>query len=280
MGARTNEWHPSAAYLYVLTLDGPALAWEYLRRNLHYRAAYGRHAGGSADELAHAAPWGLRLLEDPARDARDAQPVWLPDPDGLPQLHPDAAAAPDAPVFALWRMPGRKQLAHDGQRLLLTAYRPEGTLRAAFSPTLEHGMAYAHGLASGARLRERWHAAGAAMERLDAFYGHNAARPSLHAHAHGRPDRIALLHMRSLQTLDGLAAGATQRQIAQALFGATLVAERWHDLGEMRAQVRRLARRGRALVDGGYRRLLQMESSRDGRFDRCLNVRPHDAALS
>ncbi|WP_399685472.1 DNA -binding domain-containing protein [Xenophilus sp.] len=271
MGTHANDWHPAAAYLYALTLDGPSLAWEYLRRNPHYRSDYGRHACGSADEAADAAPWGLRMLEDPSRDARYAQPAWLPDPDGLPQLHPDAGAAPDAPTFALWRMPGRKQLAHDGQRMVLNAYRPEGTLRVAFSPALEHGMAYAHGVAGGARLRERWRAAAATVERLDAFYGRDAARPGAHAHshghAHGRPDRIALLHMRSLQTLDGLAAGATQREIAQALFGMAVVAERWHDLGELRAQVRRLARRGRALVDGGYRRLLQIEAIRDGRLD-------------
>ncbi len=271
MGAPANEWHPAAAYLYALTLDGPALAWEYLRRNPRYRAIYVQHACGSADEAALAAPWGLRLLEDPSRDARRAQPAWLHDPDGLPQLHPDAAAATDAPVFALWRMPGRKQLAHDGQRLLLTAYRPEGTLRAAFSPTLEHGMAYAHGVAAGARLRDRWRAATAMMERLDGYYGRDATRSGGHAHApahaHGRPDRIALMNMRSLQTLDGLDAGATQREVAQALFGADVVAERWHDLGELRAQVRRLARRGRALVEGGYRRLLQIEAVRDGRSD-------------
>ena len=265
MGARANDWHPAAAYLYALTLDGPALAWEYLRRNPRYREVYDRHAHGSDDEAGHAAPWGLRLLEDPARDARQAQPAWLPDADGLPQLHPDAAAAPEAPVFTLWRMPGRKQLAHDGHRLLLTAYRPEGTLRAAFSPALEHGMAYAHGLAAGARLRERWRAATAAMERLDGYFGRETVLPGMHAHAHGRPDRIALLHMRSLQALDGLAAGATHREIAQALFGAAVVAERWHDLGELRAQVRRLVRRGQALADGGYRRLLQIESARDGR---------------
>ncbi|MES2251647.1 MAG: DUF2285 domain-containing protein [Pseudomonadota bacterium] len=265
MGARAKDWHPAAAYLYALTLDGSALAWEYLRRNPHYRAVYDRHARGSDDEAGHAARWGLRLLEDPARDARQAQPAWLPDPDGLPELHPDAAAASDAPVFALWRMPGRKQLAHDGQRLLLTAYRPEGTLRAAVSPALEHGMAYAHGLAAGARLRERWRAAAATMERIDGYYGRDASLAGTHARAHGRPDRIALLHMRSLQTLDGLHAGATQREIAQALFGAAVVAERWHDLGELRAQVRRLARRGRALMDGGYRRLLQIEAAGDGR---------------
>lgn len=27
-----DTWYPTAAYLYVLHLDGPALAWEYLRR--------------------------------------------------------------------------------------------------------------------------------------------------------------------------------------------------------------------------------------------------------
>ncbi len=265
MGARANDWHAAAAYLYALTLDGPALAWEYLRRNPRYRAVFDLHVRGSEDEVGHAAPWGLRLLEDPARDARQAQPAWLPDPDSLPQLHPDGAAVSDAPVFAIWQMPGRKQLAHDGHRLLLTAYRPEGTLRAAFSPSLEHGMAYVHGLAAGARLRERWGAATATMERLDAYFGRETVLPGMHAHAHGRPDRIALLHMRCLQALDGLASGATHREIAQALFGAAVVAERWHDLGELRAQVRRLARRGQALMDGGYRRLLRMQPSRHGR---------------
>jgi len=32
-----EHWYPTAAYLYVLHLDGPALAWEYLRRNPNYR---------------------------------------------------------------------------------------------------------------------------------------------------------------------------------------------------------------------------------------------------
>ncbi len=27
------HWYPTAAYLYTLHLDGPALAWEYLRRH-------------------------------------------------------------------------------------------------------------------------------------------------------------------------------------------------------------------------------------------------------
>ncbi|WP_240327940.1 transcriptional regulator domain-containing protein, partial [Klebsiella pneumoniae] len=35
--ASAEHWYPTAAYLYTLHLDGPALAWEYLRRNPDYR---------------------------------------------------------------------------------------------------------------------------------------------------------------------------------------------------------------------------------------------------
>jgi len=33
-------WHATAAYLYTLDLDGPALAWEYLRRHSGYRSEW------------------------------------------------------------------------------------------------------------------------------------------------------------------------------------------------------------------------------------------------
>jgi hypothetical protein len=48
-------WRAAAAYLYTLDLDGPALAWEYLRRNPAYRASWlGRR------HRAEAARWGLK----------------------------------------------------------------------------------------------------------------------------------------------------------------------------------------------------------------------------
>ena len=58
------SWYPTAAYLYVLHLDGPTLAWEYLRRHPDYRRDWSRCRHDDAS--AH---WGLRLLEDPALDA-------------------------------------------------------------------------------------------------------------------------------------------------------------------------------------------------------------------
>ena len=94
----TIQWHPSAAYLYVLHLDGPALAWEYLRRNPEYRRAWQRHRRRPQHDALH---WGLRLLEDPARDARDAYPDWFPDPSSVVQVYPDADPTADALLFQL-----------------------------------------------------------------------------------------------------------------------------------------------------------------------------------
>lgn len=51
----TAPWGISAAYLYVLDLDDPALAWEYLRRHPGYRADWTRRKRG-----ASLARWGLR----------------------------------------------------------------------------------------------------------------------------------------------------------------------------------------------------------------------------
>ncbi|MGU5163514.1 transcriptional regulator domain-containing protein, partial [Pseudomonas aeruginosa] len=91
----SQHWYPTAAYLYTLHLDGPALAWEYLRRNASYRRDWLRRR--RKPDAAQA--WGLRLLEDPGLDARDAHPAWFPDHDGVVQLYPDADPPPDAHTF-------------------------------------------------------------------------------------------------------------------------------------------------------------------------------------
>ena len=56
-----------------------------------------------------------------------------------------------------------------------------------------------------------------------------------------------------LQALDGFLAGASQREIADALFGAERVRADWSDPGDhLRDRVRRAIRRGRTLMNGGY----------------------------
>lgn len=64
-----------------------------------------------------------------------------------------------------------------------------------------------------------------------------------------------MLHLRALQALDGEVAGASHREIAEVIFGAEDVFQRWATNSELRAQVRYLLRRGHHLVNTGYRQL-------------------------
>ena len=53
-------WRAPSAYLYTLDLDGPELAWEYLRRHAGYQANWrlGQHR-------ASARYWGLQSSRKP-----------------------------------------------------------------------------------------------------------------------------------------------------------------------------------------------------------------------
>ncbi|MGB3882264.1 MAG: DUF2285 domain-containing protein [Diaphorobacter nitroreducens] len=248
-----EPWYPTAAYLYALHLDDLALAWEYLRRHPDYRLDWLRRhrRPQAAQEAAHR--WGLRLLEDPARDARDAHPAWLSGHDAVVQLHPDADPPPDAEAFAFWRIPGHKQLLHDGKGLALIARSPGRCARFALAPGLEDGVAVVfanRGSGGGAAAPARGHVPSSGL-----------------ANVKPRPTLAALLEQHTLQALDATLAGASLREVAEGLFGADAVAADWHADCDLRARVRRLVRRGNALMGGGYRRLAQLPQPEKGRFD-------------
>jgi hypothetical protein len=76
--------------------------------------------------------------------------------------------------------------------------------------------------------------------------------------------REAIVHMRTLQALDGVLFNASYRAIAAALFGYKEGVLRWHADGDVRARVRHLVRRGRTLMDGGYRALLPFSPTGKG----------------
>lgn len=232
-----DAWRAMAAYLYVLGLDDLGIAWECLRRNPAYRDAF---AQGASDPAA----WGLAAFEDPARDARDAEPLW--DCDAAELLIVPAATIDEGPDFDLWQLPAPRRLLHDGQAVrAVVGDRRQTRLRLA--PALNQGRPFAYQLragpaAAGARRR--------ALERITALERpppRGAARPA---------DRGALVRMRTFAAFDGAGAGASHRDIATTLFGAAAVADRWSADSEMRAQVRHLVARGRRLVAGGYRSLL------------------------
>ena len=251
----TEPWYPTAAYLYVLHLDGPALAWEYLRRHPEYRLDWLRR--GRRPQPAHQAAhrWGLRLLEDPALDARDAHPAWFPDHDGVLQLYPDADPPMDAIVFAFWRLPGSKCLIHDGKRLMLVLRWPGYSLRLAIAPGLADGMAFAYAIRACAQLQ----GLAAMLQQLS-----TAADATPAAAASVRPSLSALQELHTLQALDAALAGASLREIAEGLYGVDAAAD-WYSDGGLRSKVRRLVQRGDALMRGGYRRLAQLPPLEKGR---------------
>jgi hypothetical protein len=254
-----GQGSPTAAYLYVLHLDQPALAWEYLRRNPEYR----RDWHDPQRRPVAAQRWELRMLEDPDLDARDAEPVWLADHPGLVQLHPDLDPIPDAAAFDFWRIPGRKGLMHDGRCLRLTTSTPGCRATLAMAPGLDDGDAFVIATRPGAQpgFRSR-----AICDELDNLA--SAAEAGPFARTFARPSATALLELHTLQALDASLAGASLREVATGLFGAAAVTHGWHADAGLRSKVRRLVRRGRMLMLEGYRRLAQLDGCGEGRSDR------------
>ena len=237
-------WTAGAAYLYVIRLTPPQLAWEYLRRNREYREAV--LVGASSPQF-----WGLDAFEEPSLDARSASPLWV-DPRASVALTkiPDASAD----SFDVWRFIGAKHLtpAGTGLSLSIRSYR----LRVVFGDSLRAGDPFAYVLPSSDQLPQLC----LSIRECMAGYAGRTTLPGNRADSE-RPSPSALLHMRALQTLDGLEADASHRQLAQALFGQQRVSERWGAESELRAQVRYLVKRAQSLRDGGYRNWLTAPTS-------------------
>lgn len=242
-------WYPTAAYLYVLHLDDLALAWEYLRRHPDYRRDWLRRR--RKPDAAHG--WGLRMLEDPALDARDAHPAWLPGHPCAAQLHPDIDPPLDAVAFELWRIPGHKHLVHDGRCLMLATRWPGCCLRLTLAPGLEDGMAYVYAIRACDMPCARHCVLRAELDKLAV-----AAEGPPAAAARPRPAPTALQELHSLQALDATLAGASLREVAEGLFGTDAVVHGWYADGGLRSRVRRLVRRGLTLMRGGYRHLARL----------------------
>ena len=66
-------WRAAAAYLYTLDLDGPALAWEYLRRHAGYRADW--PSGQCSASRGSASNWGLKSSRRPAARCSPGTPA-------------------------------------------------------------------------------------------------------------------------------------------------------------------------------------------------------------
>jgi hypothetical protein len=252
----TNDaWRASAAYLYVLLLDRPSLAWEYLRRNPDYLSDW--HAG--TQDVASATRWGLAALENPYLDSRLAQPLWQPQPEGVVRLMAMQHWSVNAARFSLWTLAGRKALFYERGGLRLTLQLGCCIDRLELMTGLGEGMVFAYVIAAGPHAALQWQAAQELHLLLDGA-PRDAARVAV-----ARPTRASIAHMRSLQALDATLAGASHREAAEAIFGAGRVAEAWHPDSSLRAQTRHCIHRARGFMQRDYRRLLSTAPEGDHR---------------
>jgi hypothetical protein len=163
---------------------------------------------------------------------------------------PAGVASSTAPSFSVWRLPGPKILSVRARHELVLA---TGVGGGALVLTVDAGLLL------GDTYAFRVPAATEPDEAVRVMVGVRSAMQGAASSAHESSlpvSRTALVHLRALQALDGIAAEASQRTLARVLFGAEEVTRRWTADGELRAQVRYLVRRARALRDGGYRSLL------------------------
>ncbi|MBO9357678.1 DUF2285 domain-containing protein [Bordetella petrii] len=255
-------WQATAAYLYVLRLDAPSLAWEYLRRNADYRACWHRY--GRSAPVRATRPWGLVLLEDPQLDARFAHPVW---DDRLPALlHIQAGGQTAQFGLDLWHIRGLKKVIvlPTGVAALCVRTSVQGTtLRARLGPGVLDGRPAMCAVPLDARLHAQaalltLHAARFAPRRASAI------RPAPCAAHTARMNQAHLHHLHALQALDGIQAGASQRRIAEVLYGRERMRQDWHADSALRAQVRHSLARAAALMRGGYRDLAGLGSNNSG----------------
>ncbi|MDH1180081.1 DUF2285 domain-containing protein [Achromobacter mucicolens] len=256
-------WQATAAYLYVLRLDAASLAWEYLRRNAHYCACWHRY--GRRAPARTVQPWGLVLLEDPQLDARLAHPVW---DDRMPALlHIQATDDETGAGLDLWHIPGPKDviaLPAGAAALLVRTPAHGATLRLRLGPGVLEGRPTLCAIP----LDTRVHAQAALLATHAAHFAPRRAgvtRPvPCAATQAARVNPANLRHLRALQALDGVRAGASQRHIAEVLYGRERVRQDWHADSALRAHVRHSLARALALMRSGYLGLAGLRPGRPG----------------
>ena len=229
-------------------------AWEFLRRSPAYAHAFcGARPG--ADQIAAAAPWGLRYFEDPALDAARANVFW--DDEASRDVLPVEAVPMDARHKYKMLLPSkldcRVTIRHDpfGDRRDVLFAKDGLFLQLAV---------FGHVPLSEARLLTP------ALLSLEVFDRRARSRRQLVDLVQTGTMRPALYRMESrtrrlkhlVQALDGWLAQRSYREIAITMFGAARVEEEWSDPRDyLRDQVRRAVRGGRLLMEGGYRQFVR-----------------------
>lgn len=223
-----RDWANDADYNDVDRLDPSGLAWEFARRNADLRA-----------ELSRAAPdlrrWGLAVPADVERTAMQTAVWWRWDfaPGVVVQLAPaDLGVERHELVRVATTSAGERLRMPNGLQVVAPL---DGARLAVLLP-----------------LDSDFHVRGAAARAL--HVGLSGVWPALPLPSRWRRARVRQL----LRAVDGRAAGASYRQLAERVLG-----DRFEDtldwrLSPSRGLAIRLVDAGQALVRGGFARLLRL----------------------
>ena len=244
-------WLHPERYKWMAGLPRRAWAWELLRRNADYRAAY--HAR-DAGQQPISEDWPLFVFEDPDTDARAANVFWRREAcaDVLPVVALPEGCEADAGHFLTENLSCRIRVHEEPQRDRLHILFAEGgralQLEIEGASRLPEAVLVTPVLPPPDLRRTRLQA----VRRLNDLMRHRSLRP-VHYPREPRGLRLA----RVVQAFDWAEAGASHREIAVALFGRARVERDWHAAhNPLRDHVRRAIARGRQLTQTGYRQFL------------------------
>jgi hypothetical protein len=259
-GAQVPDGARLADYDYLRAVDSAGLMWEWLRRDGGYIAWYRKASAATRGAMPVPSRWRLVFAEDPARPAPAARILWRSD------LDPGALRVIASPTRA--RDPAGFPLAGLRRWTAIVA-GDDGREHAVVSDGLHHirldieqgtladGPVVLHYLLHGARNAT---AILLSLHRLMAVCLDRQFPPSLFP-----PDPRTERWILSLRIGDALRAGASQRDIAELLYGVDRARSGWHGASDsLRSRVRRLIGEARGLAGGGYRWMMR-EGAHAGR---------------
>lgn len=247
------DWRDAEAYRALLGVDRALLAWEWLRRDPHYRRAAADGEGRRGEHGLEVRPerWGLLRFEPPDRPAPDARPIWSAAlyPYVLPCRAEPCIDLDDSLDLAAIEPLLTRIVRADGRRHLLIS---DGRhhLRLDLEPGGESRHVMLHYLLAGCASAER---PLLTLRRLIGFCRTGGFPRGLYPH-----EPRAARWILQLRAYDALRDNCDQREIAAVLLSRSAAEPRWRSQApSLRSQVQRLVRGARRMAEGGFRMLLR-----------------------
>ena len=257
------------SYDRLLSLPHSGWAWEFKRRDLKLRTSahcslgiqpiFLRRRDGSVlirqpNRCRVAESYGLHFIPDPRKSALETTPFWLPE---CMSSNMDAAAAigerlgREGNALNWQSIPGKKSiLIVPGRRTKLNISSEQYSAQLAIDESQTPiPLAIYIKLKIGARMIFREN-----LQCLQEFARHcRGIEFNCRPRRGFSPQKLK----QALIALDGLQAGATQRQIGAAIFGEQRIQSDWDEgVHSYKSRTRRLIKKGRSLMEENYLNLL------------------------